>query len=104
MKPEEIRIAQVTQEPRELPAQVPKNLANVVLKALAKEPGKRWQSCDELRDALKTALAGEDAVGWRWRTRNSVRRHAVSLAIVAGLVLLGVAGAIWNESNRVAFC
>ena len=37
--------------------EIPPQLANVVEKAMAKEPSQRWANCGEMRDALIKALS-----------------------------------------------
>ena len=85
---------------RTLRADVPRSLADVVEKALAKQPGDRYQTAGELADALKAAA---DSTGFRrvlggLRLKGS-RRLAVAAALTitaavslfAGKMLLGTA-------------
>ncbi len=70
----------------------------VVLKALAKEPGERYQSMEELaRDVERylhdqTVLAGP--VSWRYRARKFVRRHRTAVTFAATVVTLMVASGV----------
>jgi eukaryotic-like serine/threonine-protein kinase len=86
--------------PRRLNDKVPRDLETVCLKAMAKEPGRRYQTAAELADDLRRFLAGEPvrarAVGrgerlWRWCRRNPL--VAGLTAAVAGLLLAAAAGA-----------
>ncbi|MCK6457816.1 MAG: serine/threonine-protein kinase [Phycisphaerae bacterium] len=90
---------------------VPDDLENVVLKALAKEKSRRYQSADALAEDLERFLAGhavEAKRDSRWyQLRKSMQRHRVavgfSLALFAVLVgaLIGMT-LLWRQSVRVA--
>src|SRR5262249_4441711 len=65
--------------PRRLNDQIPRDLETVCLKAMGKEPGRRYQAAGALADDLRRFLKGEPvrarpvgAVGrlWRWARRN----------------------------------
>ena len=47
--------------PSEVKAEVPRELGDLVLKTLAKEPGQRFQSAQEFRAALEAALGNQGA-------------------------------------------
>jgi serine/threonine protein kinase/WD40 repeat protein/tetratricopeptide (TPR) repeat protein len=79
--------------PRRLNDRVPRDLETICLKALAKEPHRRYQTTGELTDDLRRYLAGEPIqarpVGrwertWRWCRRNP----AVASLLAAVAVLL----------------
>ncbi len=80
--------------PRELQPGLPKDIETICLKALAKEPEKRYPTCDALADDLTAFLAGRPIsarpVGapekaWRWAKRNP--GVAISSAVAAVLLL-----------------
>jgi eukaryotic-like serine/threonine-protein kinase len=91
--------------PRKLNSRIPTDVETVCLKCLEKEPGKRYQSAEELAGELNRFLHGEavharrtGAIGsaWRW-----YRRHPSAMVIAAGgfttfcallLILWGVTG------------
>jgi serine/threonine-protein kinase len=92
--------------PRLLNDAVPRDLETICLKAMAREPARRYQSAAAFRDDLRRFLNGEPIrarpVGppgrtWRWCRRNPV--VAGLLAVLA----LALAGAVWQwqraESN-----
>jgi serine/threonine protein kinase/Flp pilus assembly protein TadD len=86
--------------PRRVNPEVPRDLETIALKAMAKEPARRYQSARELADDLQRFLAdrpirarrsGVWEYTWRWCRRN---RLAASLAGLLALILLaaGVGG------------
>jgi WD40 repeat protein len=84
--------------PRKLNDRIPRDLETVCLKAMAKEPGRRYQTAGALAEDLRRFLDGRPIVarpvgrlerGWRWARRN----RAVS-ALAASLALVFVAGAV----------
>jgi serine/threonine protein kinase len=93
-------LAQVLEDeprpPRRLNDQIPRDLETICLKAMAKEPIRRYQSAADLAADLRRFLAGEPVyarpVGpmgklWRW-----CRRKPVIGGLSAALVLVGVVG------------
>ena len=72
-------------------AEVPKPLAGAVMKALEKHPAERWQSGEELRQAL----AGERALP----TRRGARRTAVLAVAAVALAALGTTIGLAGRGN-----
>jgi tetratricopeptide (TPR) repeat protein/tRNA A-37 threonylcarbamoyl transferase component Bud32 len=70
---------------RTLCAEVPRPLADVVEKALAKEPGDRYQTADELAEALRAAA---EATGVQRALRRFRFKGSRRLAVVAALVMI----------------
>jgi len=88
--------------PRALNDRIPRDLQTVCLKAMAKEPGRRYQAAGHLADDLRRYLAGEPIkarpVGrlervWRWTRRNPIvagLSTAVVLLLVTGVAVAWV--------------
>jgi tetratricopeptide (TPR) repeat protein len=98
--------------PRELNDQIPRDLETVCLKAMAKDPDRRYRTARELAYDLRRWLRGEPINarrvgrierGWRWCRRRPI------LALLSGALVLtiaiGVAGVAWQarraEENAV---
>ena len=88
--------------PRTLNDKVPRDLETVCLKALAKEPGRRYQTAEELAADLRRFLAGEPVrarpagqleKAWRWCRR----RPAVAglLGTLAVTLVCGAGAVTW---------
>jgi WD40 repeat protein/tRNA A-37 threonylcarbamoyl transferase component Bud32 len=84
--------------PRRLNDRIPRDLETVCLKAMAKEPARRYQSAGELAADLRRFVAGEPVKArpssrvertWRWCKRNP----AVA-GLTAAVLLLLAAGAV----------
>jgi serine/threonine protein kinase len=84
--------------PRQLDPHVPRDLETVVLKAMAKEPGRRYQAAEELAEDLRRYLADRPVLarrstalerGWRWCRRNPVVALLIASVVVLLVVLLG---------------
>jgi WD40 repeat protein/tetratricopeptide (TPR) repeat protein/tRNA A-37 threonylcarbamoyl transferase component Bud32 len=83
--------------PRKLVGHLPRDLETICLKCLEKEPGRRYQTAQELADELHRFLDHKPIVArpigpatrlWRFCRRNPV---VASLTAVLGLVILGLA-------------
>jgi serine/threonine protein kinase/formylglycine-generating enzyme required for sulfatase activity len=92
---EEVR-TQEPPRPRTLEPAVPRDLETIVLKAIAKDPDRRYQTADELAEDLRRFLADEPIkarrVGlaeraWRW-CRNNPALAALTTSVAVLLVLL----------------
>jgi WD40 repeat protein/Flp pilus assembly protein TadD/ribosomal protein S27E len=95
--------------PRRLNDTIPRDLETICLKAMAKEPARRYPTARALTDDLRRWLAGEPVQArpvsrleqlWRWCRRNP-RVAALSAAIVLILVAaaIGANWAAWREST-----
>ncbi|MBI1190222.1 MAG: tetratricopeptide repeat protein [Tepidisphaera sp.] len=96
---ENIKTAQPV-PPRQLSRAVDEDLQTVILKCLAKEPARRYQSATELADDLLAWLAGEPVRARRDSAWYTLRRRAKRyrrVAWVAGAFAVVLAGALgWS--------
>jgi WD40 repeat protein/serine/threonine protein kinase len=84
--------AEEPRPPRRLNQAIPADLETVCLKAMAKEPERRYQTAGDLADDLRRFLAGQPILArpvgplerlWRWGRRNPAPAAAGGLAVVA---------------------
>lgn len=91
---------------KQLQKQLGDDLDTIVLKALAKEPERRYESIEQLSGDLKRYLAGEPVSAhpdsWMYRAGKFVRRHQFGVMAVCLIVLLiiGYAVTITWQSRR----
>ena len=84
------------------------DLDNIVMKALRKEPERRYTSADELAADLRRFEVGQPVIArrdtWRYRSTKFVRRHSVVVTASAALVALlaGVATMMTLQAHRLA--
>src|SRR5260370_28175225 len=80
------------QAPRRLNNKVSRDLETIALKAMAKEPGRRYGSARELAGDLRRWLAGEPILArpvssveraWRWCKRNPALATANAVVVIA---------------------
>ena len=69
----------------ELRREVPPEVAQVIERALAKDPGSRWKSAGDMRDALRAAM-GAPRRGWRPTRRQLAVGLAAAIVVAAGFV------------------
>jgi serine/threonine protein kinase len=84
--------------PRKLEPHVPRDLETIVLKAIAKEPARRYARAEELEEDLSRFLldrpiAARRASGWE-RTWRWCRRNPLSASLAASLGLIVVASVV----------
>src|SRR5262249_19065897 len=97
--------------PRRLNDKIPRDLETICLKAMAKEPTRRYQTAGELNDDLRRWLKGE-AIHARpigrvgrlalWCRRNRALAAASSLAVVALLAVTVVSLILAYHANEAA--
>jgi WD40 repeat protein/tRNA A-37 threonylcarbamoyl transferase component Bud32 len=85
--------------PRSLNDRIPRDLETVCLMAMAKEPGRRYQTAQDFADDLRRWLKGEPIKarpvgawerGWRWAKRRPAAAGLLAVSGVAGLALVGL--------------
>ncbi len=100
--------------PRSFNDKIPRDLETIALKAMAKEPGRRYGGAKEFAEDLRRWLAGEPILArpvgsverlWRWSKRKPALATAnaavlVALAVFAG-AFFAVSGALENEKNAL---
>jgi WD40 repeat protein len=102
--------------PRRLNGSIPRDLETICLKALAKEPARRYTTARELADDLRRFLEGEPICArsvssfekcWRWCRRRPLiagLAAAVVMAVVGGLIgtSLGLVAALKAQAKERA--
>jgi WD40 repeat protein len=92
--------------PRRFNDRIPRDLETIGLKAMAKEPARRYATARDLAADLRRFLAGEAIVarpaafwerGWRWARRRPAVAALIALSLVATLGLLG--GSLWYNAR-----
>jgi serine/threonine protein kinase/TolA-binding protein len=106
------RIETAAEARQTTPARMRRELAgdldNIVMKALRKEPERRYTSADEMAADLKRYASGQPVIArrdtWRYRAGKFVRRHtmAVAASAIAVFVLAGLAAAMTFQAHRVS--
>ncbi len=94
--------------PREIDRRVPRDLETIILKAIDKEPARRYQSAGEMADDLRRFLAGDPIrarpIGpagraWRWARRRPAMAGLAAAVTVLAFTL--VAGVLWQWRQDV---
>jgi serine/threonine protein kinase len=94
--------------PDRLRRQLAGDLDNIVLKAMQKEPVRRYGSAEAFADDLRRYLEGLPVLAradtWTYRTSKFVRRHTVGVGVATAAVLMLVAFAVVMavQSQRIA--
>jgi WD40 repeat protein/tRNA A-37 threonylcarbamoyl transferase component Bud32 len=96
--------------PRSLNDLVPRDLETICLKAMAKEPARRYATAQALADDLRRFCKGEPIVArpvgrleraWRWARRRPATAALLVVSVLAPLVVLGV-GLVYNSQLQGA--
>jgi WD40 repeat protein len=97
--------------PRSLIDRIPRDLETIALKAMAKEPARRYGSAKAMADDLRRWVAGEPILArpigsverlWRWCKRNPAMATASAVAMIGMLLALGTfAGAFVMVSESL---
>lgn len=84
------------------------DLDKIVMKALRKEPERRYEGAEQLADDLRRFLNDEPVTAqtdsWTYRLRTFTRRHRWGVGIAAGflVLLLGYAGTVTWQAQQIA--
>ncbi len=80
------------ERPRSIDKAIPRDLETICLAALEKDPAKRYQTADEMRDDLRRSLIGVSIKRrpitrverlWRWTTRNPITAALLIISVLA---------------------
>ncbi len=100
--------------PRTLNDRIPRDLETICLKAMAKEPGRRYQTAQALGDDLANYLAGQPITArpigrmersWRWCRRNpraALLTCSVALLLATAAVTSTIAAAQFARARNTA--
>jgi tetratricopeptide (TPR) repeat protein len=95
--------------PSSLSDRVDGELETIILKALAKEKDRRYQTAREMGEDLRRYLEGEPILARRpsslYFLRKKIRKHRFPVAICAAavvLVLIGLVGRSWSRQRALA--
>jgi Tfp pilus assembly protein PilF/TolB-like protein len=92
--------------PSRLNAQVPASLENIILKALVKDPKRRYQSIQEVGIDLERVLSVSGPVAWGGASdvarENIKARRKMKVGIAATAIILAVACGLYYVHNRRA--
>jgi serine/threonine protein kinase/WD40 repeat protein len=97
--------------PRQLNAEVPRDLETIILKAIAKEPGQRYASAADLAEDLRRFLADRPVrarrASWverlgRWARRNKTAAALLATIAISVLLVTGLSLAAAYRLSRVA--
>lgn len=105
------QIASVDPPPlRQLNPNCPRDLATIAEKCLRKEPGKRYQSAEELAadlqrwmdgESIKARRAGRVERTWRWCNRNRVVAALWVVVLLVAIVSIALAANLYVEKTRL---
>jgi tetratricopeptide (TPR) repeat protein len=92
---------------RKVDRSIPRDLETIILKAIDKEPGRRYPTAADLAEDLRRFLAGQPVRArriavWERGVKWVKRRPAVAclLGVIFGLALLGALGACWWKYDQ----
>lgn len=105
--PAPVQVSRVRQmRPEQLRKTLRGDLDTIVMKALRKEPDRRYDAVEQLAEDIRRTLDGRPVSAhpdtWAYRSRKFVRRHRWSVAVAAVIMLLlvGYAATITWHSQR----
>ena len=96
--------------PRKLDRRIPRDLETIVLKAIAKEPGQRYTTAEQMAEDLRRFLADRPILrggsrpaerAWRWCRRNPVLAGAAG-SVAAALLAVAVSPCVRRSQHHFA--
>jgi serine/threonine protein kinase/tetratricopeptide (TPR) repeat protein len=82
------------------------DLDNIILKAMAKEPERRYASVDQLREDIERHLSGRPVLAqgdkWTYRARKFITRHRYGVGAGALILLSIITGVLTTLEQRAA--
>ncbi|MGP0062893.1 MAG: protein kinase domain-containing protein, partial [Isosphaeraceae bacterium] len=97
--------------PRQLDPKIPRDLETIVLKAMAREPGERYPTAEQLAEDLRRFVAGRPILArrsgtversWRWSKRNPLLAGATAAAAIALLAVALLSLLYAREQSRAS--
>jgi tetratricopeptide (TPR) repeat protein/tRNA A-37 threonylcarbamoyl transferase component Bud32 len=97
-------MAKDPRSPRKLNGKIPQDLETICLKALEKDPDRRYATAaefaEDLRQYLQHGLIAAKRAGLLRRTGKSIRRHPVAaMAVLAVVLVAGVGTVAWQQMS-----
>jgi eukaryotic-like serine/threonine-protein kinase len=94
--------------PAKLRRELEGDLDNIVMKAMRKEPSRRYASADEMAADIKRHDSGKPVIArrdtWRYRADKFLRRHTMAVAATCALVLVlaSLATLLGIQAHRIS--
>ncbi|PXX60997.1 serine/threonine protein kinase [Nocardia tenerifensis] len=94
------RTVRDTPEPTRVRPDVPPALDDVIAQAMAADPRRRYQSCTEFADAVRSAIGDTERSPRQRGLSGLVRGRRARIAVLGGIVAVAAATAVWPTPHR----